>query len=204
MKISDKQREMLAFIEGFVEEKGYPPTYEEIRIGLKISSKSLVNYHLDVLENAALLSRSPNTPRGIRLHSERETVQVPLLGRIAAGPPTDFVVDDNREAIELTYDIVPNRDDLYALKVEGDSMVDALVHGGDIVVLQHQVEAENGEMVAVRLLEQDETTLKRWYRENGHVRLQPAHPTMSPLIVRPETVVVEGKVVAIIRQVDRK
>jgi repressor LexA len=109
---------------------------------------------------------------------------------------------DNREAIELTYDIVPNRDDLYALKVEGDSMVDALVHDGDIVVLQHQVEAENGEMVAVRLLEQDETTLKRWYRENGHVRLQPAHPTMSALIVRPEAVVIEGKVVAIIRQVN--
>jgi repressor LexA len=202
MKISDKQREMLAFIERFVEEKGYPPTYEEIRTGLKISSKSLVNYHLEVLENAALLTRSPNTPRGIRLHGESDTVQVPLMGRIAAGPPTDFVVEDNREAIELTYDIVPNRDDLYALKVEGDSMVDALVHDGDIVVMQHQVEAENGEMVAVRLIEQNETTLKRFYRENGHVRLQPAHPTMEPLIVSPEAVAVQGKVVAIIRQVN--
>jgi repressor LexA len=202
MKISDKQREMLAFIQDFVNEKGYPPTFEEIRTGLKISSKSLVNHHLEVLENAALLTRSPNTPRGIRLHGESDTVQVPLMGRIAAGPPTDFVVEDNREAIELTYDIVPNRDDLYALKVEGDSMVDALVHDGDIVVMQQQVEAENGEMVAVRLLEQDETTLKRFYRENGHVRLQPAHPTMAPLIVNPEAVAIEGKVVAIIRQVN--
>jgi repressor LexA len=202
MKISDKQREMLAFIERFVEEKGYPPTFEEIRTGLKISSKSLVNYHLEVLENAGLLSRSPNTPRGIRLRGERDTVQVPLMGRIAAGPPTDFVAEDNREAIELTYDIVPNRDDLYALKVEGDSMVDALVHDGDIVVMQQQVEAENGEMVAVRLIEQNETTLKRFYRENGHVRLQPAHPTMAPLIVSPEAVAIQGKVVAIIRQVN--
>jgi repressor LexA len=201
MKISDKQREMLAFIEGFVEEKGYPPTYEEIRTGLKISSKSLVNYHLEALENAALLTRSPNTPRGIRLNGESETVHVPFLGRIAAGPPTDFVVEDNREAIELTYDIVPNRDDLYALKVEGDSMIDALVHNGDIVIMQHQVEAENGELVAVRLLEQNETTLKRFYRENGHVRLQPANPTMASLIVSPEAVAIQGKVVAVIRQV---
>ena len=202
MKISDKQQEMLAFIETFVDENGYPPTYEEIRTGLNISSKSLVNYHLEVLENAALLTRSPNTPRGIRLMSESETVQVPFMGRIAAGPPADFVEADNKEAIELTYDIVPNRNDLYALKVEGDSMIDALVHDGDIVVMQHQLKAENGEMVAVRLIDQNETTLKRFYRENGHVRLQPANPNMEPIIVSPEAVAIQGKVVAIIRQVE--
>ncbi|MBN1994759.1 MAG: transcriptional repressor LexA [Anaerolineae bacterium] len=202
MKISDKQREMLAFIENFVDENGYPPTYEEIRAGLNISSKSLVNYHLDVLENAALLTRSPNTPRGIRLAGENETVQVPLMGLIAAGPPTDFIEEDNREAIELTYDIVPNRNDLYALKVKGDSMIDALVHDGDIVIMQHQVQAENGEMVAVRLIDQNQTTLKRFYRENGHVRLQPANPNMAAMFVKPEAVAVQGKVVAIIRQVE--
>ncbi|MBN1219235.1 MAG: transcriptional repressor LexA [Anaerolineae bacterium] len=202
MKISDKQREMLAFIETFIEKNGYPPTYEEIRQGLNISSKSLVNYHLEVLENAALLKRSPNTPRGIRLNSESETVQVPFMGRIAAGPPTDFVEDNNREAIELTCTIVPNRADLFALKVEGDSMIDALVNHGDIVIMQHQVEAQNGEMVAVRLIDQNETTLKRFYRENGHVRLQPANPKMEPIFVSPESVAVQGKVVAIIRQVE--
>ena len=202
MKISDKQREMLAFIENFVEENGYPPTYEEIRTGLSISSKSLVNYHLEVLENAALLTRSPNTPRGIRLHGENETFQVPFMGRIAAGPPTDFIEADNKEAIELTFDIVPNRDNLYALKVEGDSMIDALIHDGDIVIMQHQLEAQNGEMVAVRLIDQNETTLKRFYRENGHVRLQPANPTMAPIFVSPEAVAIQGKVIAVIRQVD--
>ena len=202
MKISDKQREMLAFIEDFVDENGYPPTYEEIRTGLNISSKSLVNYHLEVLENGGMLTRSPNTPRGIRVTGENDTVLVPFLGRIAAGPPTAFVQEDNREAIELTYDIVPNRDDLFALKVEGDSMIDALVNDGDIVVMQQQVEAQNGEMVAVRLTDRNETTLKRYYRENGHVRLQPANPTMDALLVNPESVAIQGKVVAIIRQVD--
>lgn len=202
MKISDKQNEMLAFIEGFVQENGYPPTYEEIRTGLNISSKSLVNYHLDVLENSGLLTRSPNTPRGIRLTGESDTVLVPFMGRISAGPPTVFVQDENREAIELTYDIVPNGDNLFALKVEGDSMMDALVNDGDIVVMQQQAEARNGEMVAVQLTDRNETTLKRYYRENGHVRLQPANPTMDALFVSPEAVAIQGKVVAIIRQVD--
>jgi repressor LexA len=202
MKISDKQNEMLAFIEGFVQENGYPPTYEEIRTGLNISSKSLVNYHLDVLENSGLLTRSPNTPRGIRLTGESDTVLVPFMGRISAGPPTVFIQDENREAIELTYDIVPNGDNLFALKVEGDSMMDALVNDGDIVVMQQQAEARNGEMVAVRLTDRNETTLKRYYRENGHVRLQPANPTMDALFVSPESVAIQGKVVAIIRQID--
>jgi repressor LexA len=198
MTISDKQREMLAFIENFAAENGYPPTYEEIRTGLKISSKSLVNHHLDALENAALLRRSPNTPRGIKLRPD--TVQVPVLGQIAAGPPTDFAAPADPETIELTGDIVPRRDDLYALKVQGNSMIDALVNDGDIVIMQHQLEAENGDMVAVRLLEQNETTLKRFYRENDHVRLQPANPMMAPLFVHPEAVAIQGKVVAVIRQ----
>ena len=124
------------------------------------------------------------------------------MGRIAAGAPTDFVEDNNREAIELTCDIVPNRDDLFALKVEGDSMMDALVNDGDIVIMQQQAEAENGEMVAVRLIDLNETTLKRFYRENGHVRLQPANPTRAPIFVSPESIAIQGKVVAIIRQVD--
>ncbi len=198
MTISDKQREMLAFIENFAAENGYPPTYEEIRAGLKISSKSLVNHHLEALENAALLRRSPNTPRGIKLRPD--TVQVPVLGRIAAGPPADFAGPDDPETIELTGDIVPRRDDLYALKVQGNSMIDALVNDGDIVIMQHQLEAENGDMVAVRLLAQNETTLKRIYRENGYVRLQPANPTMAPLLVHPEAIAIQGKVVAVIRQ----
>jgi len=201
MQISDKQREMLAFIENFVEENGYPPTYEEIRAGLNISSKSLVNYHLDVLENATLLRRSPNTPRGIRLRPDSDTVQVPFVGKITAAASANFTDADKREAIELTCDIVPNRANLYAFKVEGDTLMDALVNDGDIVIMQRHDRAENGDMVAVRLLEQNATTLKRFYRENGHVRLQPANPHLSPLLVKPEAIAIQGKVVAVIRQV---
>ncbi|MCK6624762.1 MAG: transcriptional repressor LexA [Anaerolineae bacterium] len=199
MRISDKQKQMLAFIENFVGKNGYPPTHEEIRAGLKISTKSLVNYHLEALQGASLLSRSPNTPRGIRLANEREPFTIPLTN----GPmlPDNSADLDEQDVVELTCDIVSNTPDLYALKIQGDSMLDALVNNGDIVIIQRQNQAKNGEFVAVRLLEQDCTTLKYYYRENGHVRLQPVNPTLEPLLVKPTVVQIEGKVMAIIRQV---
>jgi repressor LexA len=200
--ISDKQRRMLAFIEKFVEENGYPPTYEEIRVGLNISSKSLVNYHLAALQNAELLTRSPNTPRGIRLTGENETVRVPVVAAALADPPPNVTELDPQEVIELTYDIVPNGQNLYAFKVQNGSMLDALVNEGDIVIVQPQTQAQNGEMVAARLVGQGQTTFRRYYRENGHVRLQPDNPAMEALIVKPESVEVQGKVVAVIRQVE--
>ena len=200
MRISDKQNEMLAFIEDFMEENGYPPTLEEIRVGLGISSKSLVNYHLDVLEKAGHLSRSPNTSRGIRLANENERVRVPLLDGGQGSASVEPGIDST-EVIELTGDIVPNRRNLYAFKVEGDSMLDAFVNKGDIVVMQRQKKAKNGEMVAVRLGQQNKTLLKHFYRENGHVRLQPANPNTATMIVEPDAVEIQGKVVAVIRQV---
>ena len=199
-QLSGRQRAMLAFIEGFVRENGYPPTYEEIRVALGISTKSLVNHHLDALEAAGRLSRAPNTPRGIRL-SRNDTFRVPRMGQIAAGLPISFGDPDPDDFIELTRDIVAEQEDLYALQVKGDSMIDALVNDGDIVIMKHQREARNGEMVAVRLRDRDETTLKRFYRENGHVRLQPANPAMPPIIVHPSMVQVQGRVLAVIRQV---
>ncbi len=191
MTVSDKQKEMLAFIEDFINNNGYPPTYEEIRVGLNISTKSLVNYHLAALEKAGFLTRSPNTPRGIRLTGESETIRVPFMGQGL----------DTQEAIELTYDIVPDGQNLYAFKIQGDSMLEALVDEGDIVIMQPHSQAQNGEMVAVWLLEQGRTTFSRYYRENGHVRLQPDNPTMGPLIVKPDQLQIQGKVVAVIRQV---
>lgn len=202
MAVSEKQRELLAFIEEFVGKNGYPPTHEEIRMGLNLSSKSLVNYHLEALENAALLSRSPNTPRGIRLRGEAETLRVPFVDVVTEASELDKVELEQSEVIELTSDIVPESENLYAFRVKGNALVDALVNDGDVIILQPQAHAENGEMVAVRLLEQGETTFKRFYRENGHVRLQPVDPTVGSLIVKPEAVAVQGKVVAIIRQVD--
>lgn len=198
-QLSNRQRTILAFIEEFLEENGYPPTYEEIRASLGFSTKSLVNHHLEVLEATGYLSRVPNTPRSIRLMQPR-TFRVPKLGQIAAGLPISVGDPDPDDYLELTRDIVAEQDGLYALQVTGNSMIDALVNDGDTVILKQQNEAHNGEMVAVWLRDRDETTLKRFYRENGHVRLQPANPTMPPLIVHPSVVQVQGRVVAVIRQ----
>jgi repressor LexA len=198
--LSERQQAMLAFIEEFVLQNGYPPTYEEIRTALGISTKSLVKHHLGVLEAAGRLSRAPHTPRGIRL-SRGETFRVPRMGHIAAGLPISFGDPDPDDYLELTRDIVAEQEGLYALQVKGNSMIDALVNDGDIVIMKHQEEARNGEMVAVRLRDRDETTLKRFFRENGHVRLQPANPAMPPIIVHPSAVQVQGRVVAVIRQV---
>ena len=200
--ISVKQREMLAFIEGFLEKHGYPPTYEEIRVGLKISTKSLVNYHLEALQQAELLARAPNTPRGIRLMQPRETVQVPVLDRIDQNVIPVLSELEPQEVLELTYDLVPNGENLYAFKVQNGSMLEALLNEGDILIIQAQNWAQNGELVAARLVEQDRTTFRRYFRENGHVRLEPDNPMMEPLIVPPEAVEVTGKVMAVIRQVE--
>jgi repressor LexA len=200
MCVSDKQKEMLAFIEHFVDKNGFPPTHEEIRVGLNISTKSLVNYHLEALEEAALLSRTPNTPRGIRLASDNPTVRVPLLTE-AMSLSTPRANRGEQAVVELTYDIVPHARNLIALKARGDAWRDALVDDGDIVVIQRQSQVQNGELAAVRLIHLNQTTLKRFYRENGHVRLQPANPKLKPLIVKPDAIQIEGTVMAIIRQV---
>ncbi len=181
MDISTKQSEMLAFIEGFIESNGYPPTYEEIRVGLGASSKSLVNHHLEALENAGLLTRTPNRPRSIRLTNEGQ----------ADGP---------QAALRLVSGIMPEEQEPYTFQTADSSMVEALINKGDIVVMQPQTQARNGEMVAVHLTEQGQTTFRRYYRENGHVRLQPDNPAMDPIIVKPEAIEIQGKVIAVIRQ----
>ncbi len=199
--ISNKQGEMLAFIKTFVAENGYPPTYEEIRAGLDISTKSLVNYHLQALEDAALLTRIPNTPRGLRLTYGSNVFPV-ASGPSANGIPVETTTLNHNEIIELTYGAVTNNNNMYALKVTGDTMIDAQATEGDVVILQRQTQIENGEMVAIRLLDRDETKLKRYYRENGHVRLESTNAAMEALILKPDAVEIQGKVVAVIRQVD--
>jgi repressor LexA len=197
-----RQKRILEFIKRYIVGNGYPPTCAEIRAGLKLKSTSMVHRDLGVLEEAGLLQRTPGVPRGIRLAKpEGKVFTVPLLGTIAAGEPIDFG-DPLYEALTLTSDIVRQQEGLYALRVKGDSMIDALVNDGDIVVLKHQQQARNGDMVAVRLLDRDETTLKHFYRENGHVRLQPANPTLEPIYLHPSQVEVQGQVVAIVRQLD--
>lgn len=211
--LSERQRAILAFIHQFTQEHGFPPTIREIGKAVGISSTSVVNYNLAKLEEMGLLSRNRDISRGLKLVGEalrnaaREIVRIPLLGRIAAGEPipvpaSGFATFSDEDTIELTRGLVPDERGLYALQVRGTSMIDALINDGDIVILRHQAHAENGEMVAVWLKDREETTLKRFYLENGRVRLQPANPMMGPIYADPENVEIQGKVILVLRQLN--
>jgi repressor LexA len=210
--LSERQQGILDFIQEFIEENQFPPTIREIGKRVGISSTSVVKYNLDALERKGLLERDRDISRGIRLAEEvmghlAEVIQVPVLGRIAAGipipvPDADFSPFGYDTSIELTRDIVKDARDIYALEVQGDSMIDALIHDGDVVVMRHQQKVENGELAAVWLRDQEETTLKRFYLEGSQVRLQPANPTMGPMYFPANNVEVMGKVVCVIRQLN--
>ena len=214
-RVSKKQRNILEFVGEYINDNGYPPSMREIGAAAGISSTSVVSYNLDRLEEAGYIVRDREVSRGLRLAGageERVTssgvLRLPLLGRIVAGEPvpvpsSDFALMGD-ESIEVSRELLGDPEDLYALEVEGDSMVDALVNDGDIVIMRHQERVENGEMEAVWLRGEGEVTLKRFYQEHGgRVRLQPANPTMGPIYVDdPGRVVVQGKVVMVIRKLD--
>ncbi len=215
MTLSERQQRILEFLEDFTRENEYPPTIREIGAATDISSTSVVSYNLDALEREGYIARDKTISRGLRLvegsgvgspRPRDNVISIPLLGRIAAGQPIPIPDSDlppfGYETIELTRGIVGREEDIYALEVRGNSMVDALIHDGDIVVMKHQEEAANGELVAVWLKEEKETTLKRFYLEGGQVRLQPANPTMQPIYAHPANVEIQGKVVLVIRQLD--
>lgn len=221
--LSDRHKKILGVLEHYQANVGYPPSIREIGREADISSTSVVNYYLEQLEEMGYIERDRKVSRGMRLiktasgklkdaiHSTMEDIlRVPLAGRIGAGiviqpPESGFNVFAPEEGIDVARSMLPQHEQeaqLYALEVEGDSMIDAMVGDGDIVIMKHTRNANNGEMVAVRLSDSDETTLKYFYRENGRVRLQPANPMMEPIIIEdPSTVEVQGKVVLVIRQV---
>ncbi len=211
--LSEKQRRILAFVDAYIERSGYPPSIREIGQAVGIGSTSVVAYNLRRLEEAGYLRRDREVSRGLRLagaavaREERsEVVRVPLLGRIVAGAPIPVPNSDFRlmgdEAVELSRAILGDPEGLYALQVEGDSMIDALIHDGDIVIMRHQPRVENGEMAAIWIKDAEEVTLKRFYQEpSGRVRLQPANPTMQPLYLDARQIEVQGKVMMVIRHV---
>ncbi len=211
MGLSERQRKMYEFITRFTQEKSRPPTIREIGAHVGISSTSVVNYNLNVLVREGLIARDKEVSRGLRVvnapmmrgfASLSQTIQIPLLGKIAAGEPIP-VLDNaggDGEMISLTRDIIQEQEGLFALQVKGDSMIDALINDGDVVVMKKQQTANNGEMVAVWLKDEKETTLKRFYREQKRIRLQPMNPTMKPFYQEPENVEVQGKVLLVIRQ----
>jgi repressor LexA len=209
-EISRRQRAILDFIETFLIDNDYPPTIRDIQHELGISSTSVVDYNLKVLEGRGLIRRNKNISRGIELvgraHPRRNIVSIPVIGQIAAGLPIpvpgDLEGSDAAETIDLSGDLVPDGGrDLFALRVKGHSMVDALINDGDIVLLRRQETCENGETVAVWLKEQKETTLKRLYREGERVRLQPANVTMDPIYTPANNVEIQGKLVTVVRAI---
>lgn len=228
--LTERQLRILQVLEDFQKTVGYPPSIREIGIKAKISSTSVVNYYLDQLEEMGYIQRVGKVSRGIKLlHTpaqpaaalssavaavrERvgEMLRIPMVGRIVAGAPmpvpqSDFAYYDTESAVDVAASLLPNRErgnDLFALEVQGDSMIDALVYDGDIVIMKPALTAHNGEMVAVWLNDRDETTLKYFYLEkDGRVRLQPANRTMQPIYIdNPSNVQIQGKVVMVIRQI---
>lgn len=210
-KLSFRQQGILEFIAEFLDEYQFPPTIRDIQTGCDISSTSVVDYNLQILQREGYLRRFPEVSRGIELldgvtrGSKRDTVSVPVLGNIAAGEPLhvpsqDMSSNDELESIDVPSFLTNGRTDVYGLRVKGNSMVDALVADGDLVLLEPVPQAETGDMVAAWLTDRDETTLKRFYIEGDQVRLQPANETMEPISVPASSVAVRGRVVGVFRQ----
>jgi repressor LexA len=221
--LGERHKRILQFLEKFQAENGYPPSIREIGENTSITSTSVVNYYLNQLEEMNYIERESNVSRGIRLirtfegnlikaaQTISDMFTVPVIGRIVAGEPvpvpsSDFNYYDQETGIEIARSLLPPKEkteDLFALEVQGDSMIDAMVNDGDIVIMRPITQPNNGEMVAVWLSDRDETTLKYFYLENGRVRLQPANPLMSPIIIDdPAYVQVQGKVVLVIRRLE--
>lgn len=209
-QLSRRQQDILGFIESFTDDRSYPPTIREIQEGLGISSTSVVDYNLKVLEQRNLIHRNRNISRGIevigRPTGRRGIVSIPVIGRIAAGEPIpvpdDVASAEYADTIDLGADVLGGKaEGLFALRVRGHSMVDALINDGDVVVLRQQNVCENGDTVAVWLREERETTLKKFYLEGERVRLQPANVTMEPIFTNTANVEVQGKLVTVLRSV---
>lgn len=211
-QLPERQQKVLDCIAQHVADHGYPPTVREIGNAIGVNSTSLVTYYLKRLEERGLIVREPSMSRAIQLTKtatkelsvkvgDGELLPIPFLGYIAAGVPINVEALAGSETIEINRAFF-GRDisDLYALKIQGSSMIDALIGDGDIVILKHQDRVENGQMAAVWLTDEESTTLKRFYREGIQVRLQPANPTMDPIYVPTDSVQVQGKVVLVIRQ----
>lgn len=208
--LSAKQNSIIDFIRRFWSNKGYPPTVRDIVSGCRISSTSVVDYHLNILERQGYIRRHASVSRGIELVDRATAMtssfQIPVVGQIAAGEPIPVPTADtwditaSSDTLDVPSDLVSGKSNIYALKVKGLSMIDALINDGDIVLMQSASSAENGEMAAVWLKAEKEVTLKKVYREPGRVRLQPANSQMEPIYTQPDNIEIQGKVIAVIRQ----
>ncbi|MFC2005232.1 transcriptional repressor LexA [Chloroflexota bacterium] len=208
--LSSKQQHIIDFISRFWRDRSYPPTVRDIVSGCRISSTSVVDYNLGILEREGYIRRHPGISRGIELVTRFSTpghsLKVPIIGQIAAGAPIPVPAPDtwdvtaSSETLEVTEDLTRGREGIYALKVKGSSMVDALINDGDIVLMQYVNVVENGEMAAVWLKAEKEVTLKKVYHDRKRIRLQPSNSQMEPIYAEPDNVEIQGRVIGVIRQ----
>ena len=199
-ELSPKQHKILDFLRRFIRDKNYPPSIRDIQEECRISSTSVVDYNLKALERMGYIHRDREVSRAIELLDgsgrRPRTLSVPLVGQIAAGQPIPVPEDsvDYSETVEVTEEMTRGKESVYALRVKGTSMIDALVNDGDIIIMEQASSAESGEMVAVWLKREQEATLKKFYREADRVRLQPANEAMAPIYTDADNLEIQGKV----------
>jgi repressor LexA len=208
--LSAKQERIINFVTEFLQDKGYPPSIRDIAAGCGISSTSVVAYNLNKLEQAGYIRRHSDISRGIKFLTPQQKggklVNIPIVGVIAAGEPIPVPASDTgnvlaTEGLEVSEELLRGKQNVYALRVKGDSMLDALIGDGDIVLMDYVNSAENGDMVAVWLKEEQEVTLKRFFAEPNRIRLEPSNKRMTPIYTTPDNVEIQGRVVAVIRRV---
>ena len=209
-KMPPRRQRILSFLQEFYSENGIPPTVRDIQKACEISSTSVVDYNLEKLRQAGYINRRHDVARGIEiLDQEGEPIsnapRIQILGLIAAGTPIpvwsaeDSAASQEFDTVEVTPELQRQHGKLFALRVAGTSMIDALIDDGDVVIIKPSRDANNGDMVVAWLKEEEETTLKKFYLEGDQVRLQPANSTMDPIYSPAVNVEVHGKVVSVIR-----
>ncbi|MEL3974694.1 transcriptional repressor LexA [Rossellomorea oryzaecorticis] len=203
-KLSKRQQDILQYIKMSVKEKGYPPSVREIGEAVGLASSSTVHGHLARLESKGLIRRDPTKPRAIEILDLEEdsiprqkVVNVPLIGKVTAGQPIT-AVENVEEFFPLPERLAPSDEQVFMLEIMGDSMIEAGILDGDFVIVRQQQTANNGDIV-VAMTEEDEATVKRFFKEKDFVRLQPENSSMSPIILR--NVSILGKVIGVYRQV---
>jgi repressor LexA len=199
LPLTKRQREILDYLNEFIQQHGYAPSLEEIGRRFGLSSLATVHKHLTNLQEKGFIKRAWNRSRSVELVQTRaggRAVELPLLGFVAAGAPIEAIA--TAESIAVPEDLVGKRD-TYVLRVRGESMIDEQIRDGDFVIVEDRKTAENGEMV-IALVGSSDVTLKKFYRENGHVRLEPANPAMKPLIIPADQIQVQGVVVGVMRK----
>ncbi len=202
-QLTAKQSEVLVFIKKYIATHGYPPSIREICAGLGLSSPATVHAHIKKLEEAGVIKSSNNKFRTLEILGENEfleknedIVKIPLLGKITAGSPIEAIEQPN-QYFDIPASLIPHKETVFALHVSGESMINKGIYDGDYVIVQKQKVARNGEIV-VAMTEENEVTLKTFYKEKDHIRLQPENDTMAPIILN--NCVILGKAIGLYRK----